>query len=69
GVHRDRLKVRIAAPPVEGKANERIIEFLAGEFRVPKSHLTLLSGARSRDKRIGVRAPRVYPDWMPLIDH
>nr|VFK18161.1 MAG: hypothetical protein BECKLPF1236B_GA0070989_11357 [Candidatus Kentron sp. LPFa] len=64
GVENDRLKLRITDAPVQGKGNEGIIRFLAKEFRVPKSYLTILAGARSRNKRIAVRSPRVYPDWM-----
>ena len=64
GIHGDRLKIRVTAPPVEGKANEQIIKLLAKVFGVPKSHVMVLCGARSRNKRIGVRNPCIYPDWM-----
>jgi len=67
GPQGDRLKLRITAAPVDGKGNQQIMKFLAKEFRVPMSHLTLLSGARGRNKRIGVRAPRTYPDWMEKL--
>ncbi|MEE9158012.1 MAG: DUF167 family protein [Gammaproteobacteria bacterium] len=64
GVHADHLKLRIAAPPVSGKANTQLIGFLASEFRVPRSQIKLLSGERSRDKRIAIRTPKTHPDWM-----
>lgn len=45
------LKVKIAAPPVEGKANKAIIGFLAEQFGLPKSKVTLLKGETGRIKR------------------
>jgi len=64
GVQGDRLKIRTTAAPVDGKANEQIIKFLAKEFCVPKSRLTVLAGAQRRNKRIGVCGPYTLPDWM-----
>jgi hypothetical protein len=64
GPHGDRLKVRITAPPVDGKANEHLIRFLAKTFGVPKSNVTLISGETGRDKRIGIANPTKLP---PLI--
>ena len=42
--------VRVNAPPVEGKANERVIELLASFFKVPKSRIELVSGHKSKFK-------------------
>nr|VFJ73168.1 MAG: hypothetical protein BECKFW1821C_GA0114237_10467 [Candidatus Kentron sp. FW] len=64
GIQGDRLKIRVTAAPVEGKGNEQIMKFLAKEFRVPRSHLTILAGARSRNKRIGLQGPYTPPNWM-----
>nr|VFJ47667.1 MAG: hypothetical protein BECKFW1821A_GA0114235_10177 [Candidatus Kentron sp. FW]VFJ62947.1 MAG: hypothetical protein BECKFW1821B_GA0114236_10785 [Candidatus Kentron sp. FW] len=64
GIQGDRLKIRVTAAPVEGKGNEQIMKFLAKEFRVPRSHLTILTGARSRNKRIGLQGPYTPPNWM-----
>lgn len=50
----DSLKVRIQAPPTEGKANERLCAFLAEKLSLPKGAVTLLSGASSRQKRVSV---------------
>lgn len=63
GVHGDALKIRLAAPPVDGKANEELIAFLAQEFGVPKRRVELVSGASSRNKRVSVHAPTLRPDW------
>ncbi len=53
----DALKVRIQAPPVEGKANAYIVKFLAKHWRIPKSAITLLSGETGRNKRLRIDAP------------
>jgi len=54
--HAGRLRVRVSAPPVEGSANERLMQILAREFDVPRSALVLTRGMKSRDKDIVVRA-------------
>ena len=55
------IRVRITAPPADGKANEHLCRFLAGLFRVPRSRVELVSGERSRTKRVRVRTPRRLP--------
>jgi len=50
----DALKLSLAAPPVEGRANEACIEFLANLLKVPRSSVTIASGLRSRRKVIRV---------------
>ncbi len=52
GLHGDAVKIRITAPPVEGKANAAIIKFIAKLFSVPKSRVTVDGGAQSRGKRL-----------------
>ncbi len=54
GLHGEALKIRLAAPPVDGKANASLIEFLARQLGVAKSAVELLSGATSRAKRVRV---------------
>lgn len=48
------IKVRLQAPPVEGKANKALIEFLAGQLKVPKRTVSLEQGDKSRNKRIRI---------------
>ena len=48
----DHLKIRLAAPPVEGKANEALINFLAGELGVHRRAVQLEAGSQSRLKRV-----------------
>ena len=47
-------KVQVAAPPVEGKANEACVEFFSRGLRVPRSAVRIVSGAASRHKRIEI---------------
>jgi len=54
GMHGGRLKIRLAAPPVEGKANEALIAFLSEQLHVPRRNVTIASGAGSRQKRVVV---------------
>ena len=61
GTYGERLKIRISAPPVDGKANEHLIRFLAGLFDVPRRQVRLLSGESSRAKRIRIQQPRALP--------
>jgi len=50
----DALKLSLTAPPVEGRANEACIEFLANLLDVPRSSVTIASGETSRNKVIRV---------------
>lgn len=54
GPHGDALKIRLAAPPVDGKANAALIEFIAAKVGVARTAVTLLSGGSSRTKRVRV---------------
>lgn len=61
GPHGDALKIRITAPPVEGKANTHLLKFLASAFDVPRANVTLVSGDIARSKRLRIHAPRQLP--------
>ena len=52
GRHGERIKIRLAAPAAENKANEALVEFLAEHYRVPRSRVRIASGLRSRRKRV-----------------
>jgi uncharacterized protein (TIGR00251 family) len=54
GTRGDALLVRLAAPPVEGAANDALVAFLAARLGVPRRAVTLVSGARSREKRLAI---------------
>ena len=54
GAHGEALKIRLAAPPVDGKANAALIEFLAAKVGVGRTAVTLLSGETARAKRVRI---------------
>jgi uncharacterized protein (TIGR00251 family) len=54
GLHGDRLKVKVAAVPEKGRANEELLDFLARALKVPRRALKLASGAASRAKVVAV---------------
>ncbi|HEX5707366.1 MAG TPA: DUF167 domain-containing protein [Pyrinomonadaceae bacterium] len=63
GEHDGALKVRVAAPPVEGAANEELVRFLARSFGVPARGVEILSGRASKLKRVrvaGADAARLF---------
>jgi uncharacterized protein (TIGR00251 family) len=57
GKHGERTKVRLAAPAVDNKANDALVEFLAGFYGVPRRNVTIASGFRSRSKRVVIDRP------------
>ena len=59
-----RLKVRITAPPVDGKANQHLIKFLTKQFKVNKSQIELVSGDTHREKRFKISSPQQLPDFI-----
>lgn len=53
-VEPDRLKVYLTAPPVEGKANQALIEILAEHYGVRRSQVRIISGQKGRDKVVEI---------------
>jgi uncharacterized protein YggU (UPF0235/DUF167 family) len=65
GLHGDRLRVRLAAKPVEGAANEALRSWIAGELDVSKQSVQLLRGATARLKLVEVDLPMdVIARWL-----
>ena len=62
GIHGGCLKIRLAAPAIEGRANEALIAFLAQSFGVPRRNVTLLRGESGRAKTVRIAAPKARPD-------
>jgi uncharacterized protein (TIGR00251 family) len=54
GVHADRLKIRITAPPTDGKANAHLCRFLASELGIAASSIRILRGETGRIKRLSI---------------
>ena len=61
GEHDGRLKLRLAAPADEGKANAELVEFLAAYFGVPKRNVRIAAGLKSRRKRVVIEGAQ----WTP----
>jgi hypothetical protein len=62
GQHGDALKIRLAAPPVDGKANAELLRYLAEAFGVPLRQVMLVRGDASRRKLVRIAAPSLRPD-------
>ena len=54
GKHGERMKVRLQARAVDGKANEALIEFLAEHYKVPKRNVRITAGLKSRQKKVQI---------------
>lgn len=70
GFHGDALKVRLAAPPVEGQANGELCKFLARFFAVSPQDVQILSGKGARQKRVLIKGKTTQDimDRLPLIE-
>ena len=61
GLHGEALKIRLAAPPIEGRANEALLKFIAESFGVPVRQVELKQGGQSRHKVVAVTGSKVEP--------
>ncbi|MFL6550779.1 MAG: DUF167 domain-containing protein [Povalibacter sp.] len=64
GPHGDRLKIKTSAPPVDGRANRQLIEFLAETFGVTESQVRLIRGETSRLKTVRIDTPTILPSQL-----
>ena len=62
GLHGEALKIRLAAPPVEGRANEALLKFIAESFGVPLRQVELKQGGQSRHKVVAITGSKVEPE-------
>ncbi|MEN8166107.1 MAG: DUF167 family protein [Pseudomonadota bacterium] len=62
----DEYKITITAPPVGGQANIHLIKFLAKQFGIPRSRVSLESGETSRSKSLRLKSPTKMP--IPVDD-
>lgn len=63
---RERLKIRIKAPAVEGRANERLVAFLAQQFGVARQAVRIDSGAAARRKTVTIERPGTLPPQLSI---
>lgn len=68
GPYGDTVKVRITAPPVDGKANEYLVAYLAEAFAVPRTRVILRQGKSGRLKTVAIERPVRIPEILgPLL--
>lgn len=61
GFYGDALKIRLATPPIDGRANEALLNFLAQLFDVPRRQVELIRGCKSRHKKVAIRGSKIGP--------
>lgn len=64
GVHDDALKLRLQAQPIEGKANEALVRYLADKLDVPKSTVTITHGHTSKRKIVEITGANMTPETV-----
>ena len=52
GLHGDALKIKLASPPIDGKANKALVQFIAAQFDIPVRQIKLIRGEKSRHKTV-----------------
>ncbi len=62
GLHGDALKIRLAVPPIEGRANEALLKFIAEMFDVPLRQVELKQGGQSRRKAVAITGSKIEPE-------
>jgi uncharacterized protein (TIGR00251 family) len=68
GIHGDRLKIRLAAPPVDGRANSALTDYLTEAFAVPKTDVSIQRGHASRQKSVLIVRPARCPERFQIDD-
>jgi uncharacterized protein (TIGR00251 family) len=58
GLHGDRIRLRIHSPPIDGRANEAVLKWIAARLGVPRRAVTLVRGEKSRQKTVEVAGMR-----------
>lgn len=66
GQHGERLKIRITAPPVDGKANAHLIKFIAKQFAVSRASVSIHSGDSSKHKTLHIEQPGCLPEGLGI---
>ena len=67
GLHGERLRIRLQAPPVDGKANAALVDFVASAFGVPRSRVTIEHGLAGRDKRLRLHGAPPVPGALAAL--
>lgn len=67
GLHGEALKIKLAAPPIEGRANDALLKFIAELFAVPLRNAELKQGGQSRHKVVAVTGSKVQPESLLTV--
>ena len=65
GVHGDRLKIQLTAPPTDGMANDRLCRFIGKAAGIPKSRVSLIRGQTGRQKTLFLAGVTALPEAFP----
>jgi uncharacterized protein len=64
GLHGGALKIKLAAPPIEGRANDALLRFITDLFAVPLRNAELKQGEQSRHKVVAVSGSKIEPESL-----
>jgi len=64
GIHNNRLRIKLTAAPVDGRANQALIKLLGKAFAVPGGQISIEKGENSKSKRVRIRAPKLLPEFL-----
>jgi len=64
GLHGDALKIRLASPPIDGRANDMLLKYIALLFNVPLRQVELKRGNKSRHKKIAIIGSKIEPSLI-----
>lgn len=67
GLHDNELKISVTAPPVDGKANQHLVKFLAKLVGVAKSKVTIVRGELSRHKQVKIEGVTELPSVFEQV--
>lgn len=67
GFYGDALKIRLASPPIDGRANDALLNFVAQLFDVPQRQVELIRGGKSRHKSVTIKGSKIEP--LSIVKH
>ncbi len=66
GFYGDELKIRLASQPIDGRANDALLNFVAQKFDVPRRKVALIRGGKSRHKKVVITGRKIEPSFIEL---
>jgi len=68
GIIDDRIKIRLTSPPIDNKANQHLVQYLAKQFSIAKSNIEIIKGLQSRLKTLRIRSLEELPNCL-VFEH